>query len=136
MSGSTLVDDYIAGRGKAVDFFAGAPFDLEGFRRLAGSVTERFGAAERARAADALTPTSERARARLERFVAEGGLMVTTGQQAGLLTGPLYTLYKAMTAARLAQELERHLGVLVLPVFWTASEDHDWEEVNHTYLGV
>lgn len=60
--------------------------------------------------------------------------MVTTGQQAGLLTGPLYTIYKALTVVRLAESLEHELGVIVLPVFWTASEDHDWAEVNHVYL--
>lgn len=119
-----------------MEFYAGAPFDLEGYRRKADAVRVRFGPRERATAAEALSPTTDRARERLARFVEEGGIMVTTGQQAGLLTGPLYTLYKAMTTARLAEELERRLGVLVLPVFWTASEDHDWEEVNHAYLAL
>lgn len=128
--------DYISGAEKAVQFYAARHDDLDAYRRKAASVTGRFGPAERERAAAALTPTSERARERLERFVREGGIMVTTGQQAGLLTGPLYTLYKAMTAARLAEVLEKRLGLLVLPVFWTASEDHDWEEVNHTYLAL
>lgn len=59
--------------------------------------------------------------------------MVTSGQQAGLFTGPLYTLHKALTAVRLAAELESRLGVLVLPVFWVASEDHDFAEVNHAW---
>ncbi|HWK89263.1 MAG TPA: bacillithiol biosynthesis cysteine-adding enzyme BshC, partial [Longimicrobium sp.] len=70
---------------------------------------------------------------RLARFVAEGGAMVTTGQQAGLFTGPMYTILKILTAIRLAEALERELGVIVLPVFWTASEDHDFEEASHTY---
>lgn len=60
--------------------------------------------------------------------------MVTTGQQAGFLGGPLYTVYKALAAAALARHLERAFGVLVLPVFWVASEDHDWAEVNHAYV--
>jgi bacillithiol biosynthesis cysteine-adding enzyme BshC len=60
--------------------------------------------------------------------------MITTGQQAGLLTGPMYTIHKAITAARLAADLERELDTIVLPVFWVASEDHDWDEVNHAYL--
>jgi bacillithiol synthase len=61
--------------------------------------------------------------------------VVTTGQQAGFLTGPLYTIHKAITLVRLSESLERALGVPVLPVFWTASDDHDWAEVNHAFLG-
>jgi len=59
---------------------------------------------------------------------------VTTGQQPGLFTGPLYSLYKALTAIRLSQELESVLGRPVLALFWVASEDHDWDEVDHTHL--
>lgn len=60
--------------------------------------------------------------------------MVTTGQQPGLFGGPLYSLYKALTAARLAEALEGIVGRPVAPLFWVASEDHDWAETNHTYL--
>ncbi|MDP4161437.1 MAG: bacillithiol biosynthesis cysteine-adding enzyme BshC, partial [Bacillota bacterium] len=61
-------------------------------------------------------------------------LVVITGQQAGILTGPLYTLYKAMTTIRLAQEQREKLGRPVVPVFWIASEDHDWLEIQSTYI--
>ncbi|OLN33465.1 bacillithiol biosynthesis cysteine-adding enzyme BshC [Desulfosporosinus metallidurans] len=61
-------------------------------------------------------------------------LVVITGQQAGILTGPLYTLYKAMTTIRLAQEQREKLGRPVVPVFWIASEDHDWLEIQTTYI--
>ncbi|MBD0320241.1 MAG: bacillithiol biosynthesis cysteine-adding enzyme BshC, partial [Gemmatimonadetes bacterium] len=78
-------------------------------------------------------PTSASAAGRLRRFVEEGGAVVTTGQQTGLFTGPLYTIHKILSAIRLAEALERELGVLVLPVFWAASEDHDFAEVNHAW---
>lgn len=58
-------------------------------------------------------------------------LVVVTGQQAGLLGGPLYTAYKALGAVIRAAEASRHLGCPVVPVFWVASEDHDWSEVSH-----
>src|SRR5665647_425721 len=61
-------------------------------------------------------------------------LVVITGQQAGILTGPLYTLYKAMTTIRLAKEQREKLGRAVVPVFWIASEDHDWLEIHETYI--
>lgn len=60
--------------------------------------------------------------------------MVTTGQQPGLFSGPLYSLYKALTAIKLAEVLESSLERPVLPLFWVASEDHDWAEADHTYL--
>jgi len=56
--------------------------------------------------------------------------VVITGQQAGLFGGPLFTLLKAMTAMRLAAEVERTHGVAVVPVFWIDAEDHDWAEVS------
>ena len=136
ISSTPLVVDYLTGRGRARELYAGAPDSLAAFRDKLAEVSSRFGPEERERAARALQPTSDHAAARLRRFVEEGGAMVTTGQQAGLFTGPLYTLYKALTAARLAETLEERLGVVVIPVFWVASEDHDWEEVNHTFVGV
>ena len=64
----------------------------------------------------------------------EDTLTVVTGQQAGMLSGSLYTLYKAVTAIHLAGEQQRKLGRTVVPVFWIASEDHDWAEVRETVL--
>lgn len=61
-------------------------------------------------------------------------LTVITGQQAGILTGPLYTLYKAMTTILLAKEQREKLGRPVVPVFWIAGEDHDWLEIRETYI--
>lgn len=132
--GSSLVDDYLAGRGGAGEFYAGDPYDLAEYRKRAVETAARFATAERRAVGEILRPSSERAAHRLARFVAEGGAVVTTGQQAGLFGGPLYTLYKALTAVRLAEVMEGELGMVVLPVFWVASEDHDWEEVNHTWV--
>lgn len=127
------MQEYLAGDPRAAAFYEGTPADPGAWRAKLAEVRARFGRAERERAAAALTPTSARAAERLRRFVDEGGAMVTTGQQAGLFTGPLYTVHKILSAIRLADALERRLGVVVLPVFWAASEDHDFAEVNHAF---
>lgn len=53
---------------------------------------------------------------------------VLTGQQAGLFSGPLYTIYKALSAVRMAECL-REMGTNAVAVFWAATEDHDFDEV-------
>ena len=62
------------------------------------------------------------------RLRSHDSVAVVTGQQTGLFTGPLYTLYKALSAVKLAACLTAR-GTEAVPVFWMASEDHDWEEV-------
>jgi bacillithiol biosynthesis cysteine-adding enzyme BshC len=57
---------------------------------------------------------------------------VVTGQQAGLFTGPLYTIYKALSVIKMTECL-RNGGITAVPVFWTASEDHDFEEVSNAF---
>ncbi len=56
-------------------------------------------------------------------------LTVVTGQQTGLFTGPLYTLYKAITVIKQAKSLSVATGRPVVPVFWMATEDHDYAEI-------
>lgn len=71
--------------------------------------------------------------AALELLAQPGAVAVVTGQQVGLFTGPAYTIYKALTAARIAADLNDH-GRPAVPVFWLATEDHDWAEVDHVYV--
>ncbi len=66
--------------------------------------------------------------ANVERLRSPDSVAVVTGQQTGLFTGPLYTLYKALSAVKLAACLTAR-GTEAVPVFWMATEDHDWEEV-------
>src|SRR5580704_15457558 len=68
----------------------------------------------------------------LARFAEPGTVAIVTGQQVGLFSGPCYTIYKAVTAARVARDLTAR-GVPAVPVFWLATEDHDFEEVNHVW---
>lgn len=60
--------------------------------------------------------------------------VVSTGQQTGLFTGPLFTIYKAVTAVKLARRVSEETGVRTIPVFWMAADDHDYAEINHVHV--
>ena len=60
----------------------------------------------------------------------EKSVAIVTGQQAGLFGGPLFTLYKALTALKLAERVREQHGVPAVAVFWVEAEDHDWDEVS------
>jgi bacillithiol synthase len=115
LGGSAFVRDWLAGRSPAADFLRGEP------GRDGGDL-------DRERVAGALEGGGPESESRLRSFLARDGFVVTTGQQAVLFGGPLYVVYKALSAVALAEHLEARLGRPVLPVFWIASEDHDWEE--------
>jgi len=70
--------------------------------------------------------------ANLERL-RKGAAAVVTGQQVGLFGGPMFAIYKALTAVKLAEEA-RAAGVDAVPIFWLATYDHDLAEVNHVSI--
>ena len=75
---------------------------------------------------------SAKALANIGRF-RRGALAAVTGQQVGLFGGPLFSIFKALTAVKLAEQATA-AGVDCVPVFWLATEDHDLAEVNHVGL--
>jgi bacillithiol biosynthesis cysteine-adding enzyme BshC len=129
---SPLYRDYLAGTPRVQPFFDGAGWDLEA---VAGGVTR---ALDRPLARAAVTEILvrqqrergvERAAAAAARLSAPEAVGVVTGQQPALFGGPLYVLYKALAALRLADALERVRRAPVLPIFWIAADDHDFAEV-------
>ncbi len=70
----------------------------------------------------------------LKRLEKPDSLAVFGGQQGGLFGGPIFTLYKAWTVLHLAEKLEQELGNPVIPFFWMAGDDHDFAEVNRTFV--
>ncbi len=129
---TALFLDYLYHYDRVASFYNGSPFDLTSYKTLAGQLqgpvpfrrelgeivtrqNEAFGCAE---------PTF----ANIRRLTEHGVFAVVTGQQVGLLSGPAFTLYKALTAIRLAQYLTGQ-GLPCVPVYWLATEDHDLEEV-------
>jgi bacillithiol synthase len=129
---SHLLVDYLYHFDRVSPFYNGSPFDPASFK----AVAEQLHLADSSRRdlAEILTrqnksfgsgePTFEN----IGRLAQPGTFAVVTGQQVGLLSGPAFTLYKALTAVRLAQSLTEQ-GLRSVPVFWLATEDHDLEEV-------
>jgi bacillithiol biosynthesis cysteine-adding enzyme BshC len=69
----------------------------------------------------------------LEKLARPGTVAVVTGQQVGLFGGPAFSIYKALTAVKLAETLSAR-GIEAVPVFWLATEDHDFAEVNQAWV--
>lgn len=134
LGGSRLVREYLNGNEAATAFFRGSPFSAESYRVKAAELDRARSPGTFATAAAVVRPAGPRAEEALGRVIGEGGYFVTTGQQPGLFGGPLYSLYKALTAVRLAEELEHLLARPVMPLFWVASDDHDWAEANHAHV--
>lgn len=129
-----LAADYAFDYAKVERFFAGNPATTEAWAdTIARSQsTVRRPAELAAVLADqqARREAPEAARHAAARLADPATRVIITGQQAGLFGGPLFTLLKAMTAMRLAADVERAHGVAVVPVFWIDAEDHDWAEVS------
>src|SRR5262249_31331440 len=65
--------------------------------------------------------------------VRDGAQALVTGQQVGLFGGPTFSIYKALSAVKLAREAEK-LRIPCVPVFWLATEDYDLDEVNQGHI--
>ncbi|CAM3086958.1 bacillithiol biosynthesis cysteine-adding enzyme BshC [Filibacter tadaridae] len=104
----------------------------ERLQELAGRTYERTQLADTIRSFMEPFGLSDRARQHINEL-AEDAVAVVGGQQAGILTGPLYSVHKAITVILLAKRKREALGVPVVPVFWVAGEDHDLNEINHVF---
>lgn len=134
LGGSRLARAYLAADEAALAFYGRARPDGETLDDLVATLDAQWDADRRTVTVDLLRGQATNDSERLDRFVSEGGFVVSTGQQAGYLTGPLYTFSKALAALAHARRLERCTGRPVLPVFWVASEDHDWAEAETAVL--
>ena len=127
--------DYVDHYQRIASFFNGSPFDPASYASVADGLD--YAPALRADMVRVLTRQNdafgagEITHSNLRRLAEPDTLAVVTGQQVGFLSGPAFTLYKALTAVRLAQRLSER-GLPSVPVFWLATEDHDLEEVDAT----
>jgi bacillithiol biosynthesis cysteine-adding enzyme BshC len=78
---------------------------------------------------------SEKSKLNIESLKENSTFTVTTGHQLCLFTGPLYFIYKIISTINLAEQLEeKYPNNNFVPVFWMATEDHDFLEINHIHL--
>jgi len=127
---SRLFSDFQYHFDRVAHFYNGWAGDPESFRRAAATLDYPDG--RRAALVDALRAQNE-GNPSLDLLAKPGTVAVVTGQQIGLFSGPAYTIYKALTATRLAQQLNGQ-GIPAVPVFWLATEDHDFAEINHSFV--
>jgi len=132
-----LIRDYKNHDECIMDFFDYKPFP-ESYKQRAEDLKERE--FPRHELADVLMEANgkwgapQATLAHIEQLRTKEATVVIGGQQAGLLTGPFYTVNKIISLIQMANIQEKELGTPVIPVFWIAGEDHDFDEINHVYI--
>ncbi len=139
---SPIVKDYLA-QVHSLKPFYNEPNAIEGYQKL---ILERnFAEEKRVILYQSLLKQYEETGLSFERFHELGANLsllkesntftVTTGHQLCLYGGPLFLTYKILTTIKLCSELKKeYRDFNFVPVLWLASEDHDFEEINHIHL--
>jgi bacillithiol biosynthesis cysteine-adding enzyme BshC len=128
---SRLFDDYLHHFGQVKQFYARPSLGRDWWQDEIKKI--QYPAERRAQVAAVLERQNrefgagEKTLANIERL-RQGAPAMVTGQQVGLFGGPLFCILKAITAVKLAEEAG------AVPVFWMASEDHDYEEISSVNL--
>ncbi|MEQ9186514.1 MAG: bacillithiol biosynthesis cysteine-adding enzyme BshC [Cryomorphaceae bacterium] len=132
-----LIERYLSEDSSLKDFYSYGP-NLAGLHRAASNRT--FLSSSRRTIVEVLQAqaaesqcTSERTLKNIERLSEEDVYTVVTGHQLCIYGGPMFFPYKILSAIKLAKQLEDK-GIKTVPVYWMASEDHDFEEVNHIHI--
>lgn len=125
--------DFISGKSSALQFFP-AQDAAETARRIDSVTYPRSELAKILRRQNKQFGSKPEAFARIDLLEDERALVVFAGQQAGLFGGPLLGFYKALWTVKAASDLSRLLDRPVIPIFWIAADDHDFDEINHAFV--
>jgi bacillithiol biosynthesis cysteine-adding enzyme BshC len=134
---SGLIEGYLDQRDDLVPFYGRFP-SLEAFKGQIADKEREFPISHRVRVSEVLSQqyaelkASDATLEHIESLKDSKTFTVVTGHQLNLFTGPLYFAYKILCAVKLAAELtEAYPDCRFVPVYWMATEDHDFEEINH-----
>ncbi|WP_405565961.1 bacillithiol biosynthesis cysteine-adding enzyme BshC [Polaribacter sp. Asnod6-C07] len=129
--------DYLEQKKTINPFYNNFP-DINGFQKQIEEKRKTFALETRLVLADALKnqynsfDISDKTAANIELLKQENTFTITTGHQLNLFTGPLYFLYKIISTINLAEELsEKFPEQNFIPIYWMATEDHDFDEINY-----
>src|SRR5690554_368553 len=125
----------------ALQKYIQTPFSLEGFENQINLKKASFSESQRDLLYSVLNKQMsayleyEKVNSNIQLLKEEHTFTITAGHQLNLYGGPIYLVYKIMDAIRLAEKLsEKHPSNRFVPVFWMATEDHDFAEINHIHL--
>ncbi|MGC6470192.1 MAG: bacillithiol biosynthesis cysteine-adding enzyme BshC [Flavobacteriales bacterium] len=134
----SLVQDYLTQNASLAPFY-NRGFDINNFSyqisEKASQPINRTVLVEALKSQNKSIQLSEKSYQNIERLSNSNTFTVTTGHQLCLFTGPLYLIYKIVSTINLSKSLKKtYPNYHFVPVFWMASEDHDFEEINHIHL--
>tara|TARA_R110002049_G_scaffold202381_3_gene372916 strand:+ start:1622 stop:3214 length:1593 start_codon:yes stop_codon:yes gene_type:complete len=134
---SSLISDYLDGKQDLKPFYNRFP-NLENFKPQIEEKELSFNEDSRTVLVEALKnqyrniETSKSTQQNIEALKQSNAFTITTGHQLNLFTGPLYFLYKIVSAINLSKKLnEKYPDYNFVPIYWMATEDHDFEEINY-----
>ena len=131
-----LFIDFLSYVTKVQPFYPRSPYFMEWLKEEAHGVSYDSARRERVGALLQRQNTAWGASSKTQENIARlraGASTLVTGQQVGLFGGPLFSIFKALTAVKLADEASRE-GIDSVPVFWLATSDHDLAEINHVSI--
>ncbi|WP_099157985.1 bacillithiol biosynthesis cysteine-adding enzyme BshC [Virgibacillus ndiopensis] len=133
-----LMTDYRNNEATIMEYFDYLPFEKTTYQNRVNDLMERkFNRKQLTEKLKTLNENWDAPKAtydNIERLKDENSVVVIGGQQAGLLTGPMYSINKLISIIQLARQQQEALQIPVIPVFWIAGEDHDFDEINHIFL--
>ena len=132
---STLIRDLVAEK-IAISSFISRPFSMENLHQQAQDrvfdAESRTVLVQQLIAQNEGVSLSNQTRENIELLKQSNSFTITTGHQLNLWTGPLYSIYKVAQVVSLCREAQaKDPANNYIPVFWMATEDHDFEEINH-----